>query len=82
MKADADLYMGSIVSKLEQRKLNETEIRFCLLTMLDFPLVKIADKICYSYPSAIKTLKKRIATKLGVKTPELREFLFHLAANS
>ena len=75
MKSDADLYMGGIVSKLEARKLNEVEIRFCILTILDFPLKKIADTICYSYPSGIKTLKKRTSNKLGTTPPKLKEFL-------
>ena len=81
MKADADLYMGGIVSKLENRNLNETEIRFCLLTMLDLSLAQIADTIHYSYPSGIKTLKKRISVKLGTTPQNLRDFLFHMTAN-
>ena len=81
MKADADLYMGGIVSKLESRNLNETEIRFCLLTMLDLSLAQIADTIHYSYPSGIKTLKKRISVKLGTTPQNLRDFLFHMTAN-
>ena len=81
MKADADLYMGGIVSKLENRNLNETEIRFCLLTMLDLSLAKIADIIHYSYPSGIKTLKKRTSVKLGTTPQNLRDFLFHMTAN-
>ena len=81
MKADADLYMGGIVSKLESRNLNETEIRFCLFTMLDLSLAQIADTIHYSYPSGIKTLKKRISVKLGTTPQNLRDFLFHMTAN-
>ena len=82
MKADADLYIGGIVSKLETYNLNETEIRFCILTMLDFTLAHIAETIYYSYPSAIKTLKKRTSDKLGTKPTELRNFLFDLASNA
>ena len=81
MKADADLYMGSIVTKLELRKLKETEIRFCILTMLDFSQSRIAEAIHYSYPSGIKTLKKRISVKLGTTPPKLRDFLFQIAMN-
>lgn len=76
MKADADLYMGGIVSKLEEKKLNETEIRFCILTMLDFSQKQIAETIHYSYPSGIKTLKKRISVKLETTPPNLHDFLF------
>lgn len=80
MKADADLYMGGIVRKLEDKYLNETEIRFCVLTMLEFPLSQIAETIHYSYPSGIKTLKKRTSTKLGTTPPNLHDFLLALAA--
>lgn len=82
MKADADLYIGGIVSKLEEQNLNETEIRFCLLTMLNFSLSRTAETIHYSYPSGIKTLKKRISVKLGTKPPILRNFLFDLASKA
>lgn len=81
MKADADLYMGGIVNKLESKNLNETEIRFCILTMLDFSLSHIAETIHYGYPSGIKTLKKRVSVKLGTTPPNLRNFLFHMASN-
>ena len=59
MKSDADLYMGGIVSKLEARKLNEVEIRFCILTILDFPLKKIAD------------IQKRISTSFNLRASNL-----------
>ena len=78
MKSDADLYMGGLVTKLESYHLNEVEIRFCILTLLDFPLKKIAETINYSYPSAIKTLKKRIANKLSTTPSSLKDFLLHL----
>ena len=79
MKADTDLYMGGIVTKLEHYSLNETEIRFCILTMLDFQLKKIADTIHYSYPSGIKTLKKRISVKIGTEPSQMRDYLFQMA---
>ena len=78
MKTKVDLYLNGLVSKLETHHLNETEIRFCVLTLLDLPLKKIADIICYSYPSGIKTLKKRIADKLETNSPNLRDFLLRL----
>ena len=82
MKADADLYMGGIVSKLESKYLNETEIRFCILTMLDFTLSHIAETIHYGYPSGIKTLKKRISVKLGTTPPKLHDFLLYMATKA
>ena len=78
MKIEADLYMSGIVSNLEAKYLNETEIRYCVLTLLDFRPKDIADILCYSYPSGIKTLKKRIANKLGTEPQKLKDFLFHL----
>ena len=78
MKSEADLYMGGIVSKLEAYHLNEVEIRFCVLTVLNFSQKQIADTIHYSYPSGIKTLKKRTADKLSTTPPKLRDFLLHM----
>ena len=78
MRTKVDLYLNGLVSKLETHHLNETEIRFCVLTVLGFSLKKIADIICYSYPSGIKTLKKRIADKLDTTSPNLRDFLLGL----
>ena len=82
MKKDVDLYMGSIVSKLEKRHLNEVEIRFCILTLLDYRSRTIAKIINYSYPSALKTLKKRTSDKLGTTPPNLKDFLLHILPQS
>lgn len=78
MKTNVDLYMGSIVTKLETYHLNEVEIRFCVLTLLDYRLRVISKILNYSYPSAIKTLKKRISNKLGTTPPDLKDFLLHI----
>ena len=82
MKIDADLYLGGIVSKLEAKNLNETEIRYCILTLLDFPQKEKAEILYYGYPSAIKTLKRRIADKLETTPPKLQKFLFSMVANA
>ena len=82
MKADVDLYLGGIVTQLESYNLSEIEVRFCILTLLDFQLRKIADILCYSFPSGIKTLKKRIANKLGTTPPELKDFLLRISIKS
>ena len=81
MKSDADLYMGGIARKLEAQKLNETEVRFCILTLLDFSQKQIADTIFYSYPSGIKTLKKRISVKLGTDPQKLKKHLLNMLSN-
>ena len=49
LKSDADLYMGGIVSTLETYHLNETEIRYCVLFMLDFTPRRIAVMLHYNY---------------------------------
>ena len=77
MKTDVDLYMGGLVSKLETHHLNEVEIRFCILTLLDFRLKRIAETLNYSYPSGIKTLKKRTSDKLKTTPLELKNYLLH-----
>ena len=82
MRTEANLYMTGIISKLESYNLNEVEIRFCVLTLLDFRLNQIAGIIRYSYPSGIKTLKRRISEKLGTSAPELKDFLLHLTAKT
>ena len=82
MKIDADLYLGGIVSKLEAKNLNETEIRYCVLTLLDFPQKDKAEILYYGYPSAIKTLKRRISDKLKTTPPKLKELLFAMVANA
>ena len=78
MKTNVDLYMGGLAKKLETYNLNEVQLRFCVLTLLNLPLRKIAKEINYSYPSGIKTLKKRTSDKLGTTPPELRDFLIRL----
>ena len=77
MKVEVDLYMGGLVSKLEEHHLNEVEIRFCILTLLDFRLKQIAETIHYGYPSGIKTLKKRISDKLKTSPLALKECLLY-----
>ena len=69
-------------NKLEEKNLNETEIRYCILTLLDFPQKEKAEILYYGYPSAIKTLKRRTSDKLGTTPPKLRNFLFSIAANA
>jgi len=78
MKNDVNLYMGGLIQKLEPYNLNEVQVRFCVLTLMNLSLRRIAKELNYSYPSAIKTLKKRTSDKLGTRPQELKEFLFRL----
>ena len=78
LKSDADLYTGGIVSTLETYHLNETEIRYCVLFMLDFTPRRIAVMLHYNYPSGIKTLKKRICDKIVTQPQFLKETLLKI----
>ena len=73
---DKRFYM--LASKLQTKyKLNETETRLCVLTLLDCKYDLIAD-LLYRSNSSIGTLKIRVAKKLGTTAKDLR---MHLVEN-
>ena len=78
MKADADLYMGGIVRKLESYHLNETEIRLCILVLIGLNRLQIADTLPYASNSVGK-LKDHTAKSLGTTGKNLRNFLLKMA---
>ena len=78
MKADADLYMGGIVRKLENYNLNETEIRLCILVLIGLNRLQIADTLPYASNSVGK-LKDHTAKSLGTTGKNLRNFLLKMA---
>ena len=70
---DGRFYM--LASKLHTKyKLNETETRLCVLTLLDCKYDLIAD-LLYRSNSSIGTLKIRVAKKLGTTAKDLRMYL-------
>ncbi len=70
---DKRFYM--LASKLQTKyKLNETETRLCVLTLLDCKYDLIAD-LLYRSNSSIGTLKIRVAKKLGTTAKDLRMYL-------
>lgn len=70
---DKRFYM--LASKLHTKyKLNETETRLCVLTLLDCKYDLIAD-LLYRSNSSIGTLKIRVAKKLGTTAKDLRMYL-------
>jgi len=70
---DKRFYM--LASKLHTKyKLNETETRLCVLTLLDCKYDLIAD-LLYRSNSSIGTLKIRVAKKLGTTAKDLRVYL-------
>lgn len=68
-------------NKLQQMQLSEKEITLCVYTLLydKATLNQLADYLCYS-PSSIRTVKQRIAKKLGLdNATSLYQFLLELA---
>ena len=67
---DKQFYM--LASKLQSKQLlNETEIRLCILTLLDCGYDQMAE-LLYRSPSSMGTLKIRVAKKLGTTSKNLR----------
>ena len=64
-----------LASKLQSKQLlNETEIRLCILTLLDCGYDQMAE-LLYRSPSSMGTLKIRVAKKLGTTSKNLRLYL-------
>lgn len=70
---DKQFYL--LASKLRSKQfLNETEIRICVLTLLDCGYDQMAE-LLYRSPSSIGTLKMRVAKKFGTSSKQLRQYL-------
>ena len=68
-----------LANKLIQKNvLNETEIRLCVLVLIDLNRAEIAKTLPYALNSVGK-LKDHTAKSLGTTGKNLREFLLHLA---
>ena len=77
----ADLRLMNIATKLKGIGLNETEIRLCVLVLIDgFSGKDMADAIHYA-GSGVRSLKNKTAKKLGTDSKSLRGFLVKLAIN-
>ena len=74
----ADSCFGFIIYRLKRTyHLRNSELKICLMVLLDFPNKEIARIVSYkedSYP----TIKRRLATKLGTSSTEMRNFLLDL----
>ena len=74
----ADTCFGFIIYRLKHTyHLRNSELKICLMVLLDFPNKEIARIVSYkedSYP----TIKRRLATKLGTSSTEMRNFLLDL----
>ena len=70
---DKQFYL--LASKLRSKQfLNETEIRICVLTLLDCGYEQMAE-LLYRSSSSIGTLKMRVAKKFGTSSKQLRQYL-------
>ena len=70
---DKQFYM--LASKLQSKQLlSETEIRLCILTLLDCGYDQMAELLYYA-PNGIGKLKLRVAKKLGTSAKGLRSYL-------
>jgi hypothetical protein len=70
---DKQFYL--LVTKLRDRhSLKETEIRICILTLLDCKNDMMAE-LLYKSPTSIGTMKRRVANKLGTTSINLRTYL-------
>lgn len=75
----ADQQLCMIASKLRQKQiLNETEVRLCILVLLDLSRKQISDTLPYSLNSVGK-LKDHTAKLLGTTGKNLRDFLLYMA---
>ena len=70
-----DHYFMLLATKLKAtNKLEEKEIRLCILVMLEMDNITIAKTINYA-PNGVGKYKYRIAQKLGTKIKDMRQFL-------
>ena len=74
----ADSCFGFIIYRLKHTyHLRNSELKICLMVLLDFSNKEIARIVSYkedNYP----TIKRRLATKLGTSSSEMRNFLLDL----
>ena len=74
-----DHYFMLLATKLKAtNKLEEKEIRLCILVMLEMDNITIAKTINYA-PNGVGKYKYRIAQKLGTKIKDMRQFLMEMA---
>ena len=75
MCAQVDLLFDNFTKYLLQDyQLNETEIRLCILVIIDLPQKQIA-RIMPCAESSVKTTKKRTAKKIGTDGKNMRNYL-------
>lgn len=61
-------------------RLNDREIRFCVLVLFGYDRKQIAEHLSYS-PKSIGKTKNIIARKIGINSGEMQDYLFSLIEN-
>ena len=75
----ADNHFYLLTTKLKQKQvLNEQEIRLCILIVIDYNNIQIANILSYAV-SGVGKFKYRVAQKLGTDTKSLRKYLLYMA---
>ena len=75
MKLHGDLFLTRLNE--QHPNLSKEEVRLFVLIILNYSHAEIANSLSLS-TSYIPTKKKRLATKIGVSSAQLREYLLHL----
>ena len=76
----ADSCFGFVIYRLKHKyNLRNTELRICLMVLLDFPN-KDCIKITSYTEKGFPTIKRRLAEKLGTSASEMRDFLIDFIA--
>lgn len=75
----ADNHFYLLTTKLKQKQvLNEQEIRLCILVLIDYSNIQIAQILSYAV-SGVGKFKYRVAKKLGIDSKNLRKYLLLMA---
>ena len=76
----ADSCFGFVIHRLKHKyNLRNSELKICLMVLLDFPTKDCVKMLSYtekSYP----TIKRRLAERLGTSSGEMRDFLIDFIA--
>lgn len=76
----ADSCFGFVIYRLKHKyNLRNTELRICLMVLLDFPNKDCIKIISYT-EKGFPTIKRRLAEKLGTSASEMRDFLIDFIA--
>ena len=68
-----------LATKLNQLQiLNEQEVRLCIMVLLNYSRIRIAEELPYSL-NGVGKLKYRVAQKLGIDSKNLRSFVISMA---